>query len=81
MNDHAQQRWNTFSAILGDERVPLSERMDSAFDFLEQEVRAAFQRGTRAQIRDRRIFPPQLSRNGQSALQAGAIRRVAGEGR
>jgi hypothetical protein len=81
MNDHAQQRWNTFSAIFGDERVPLSERMDSAFDFLEQEVRAAFQRGTRAQPCERRIFTPQQSRNGRSALQAGILSRVSGEGR
>lgn len=54
MNDRARQRRSTFSAILVDEAVPLRERMDSAFDFLEQEARAALPRDTRAQARDRR---------------------------
>ncbi len=47
MNDYSKQRWEKLSAILGDDRIPLSERMDTAFDTLEAEIRGAFERGVR----------------------------------
>jgi hypothetical protein len=76
MNSYTAERREKLAQIIGDEAVPMSERLDAAHDFLEQEVRAAFHRGTRTPVRERRVFSPRLSRDGKSALQAGVLTRV-----
>ena len=81
MNGYTAERRAKLALILGDEQVPMSERIDSAHDFLEQEVREAFRRGTRTppqERRDTRTMTETRSRGGRSALHAGMITRVAG---
>ena len=47
MNGYTAERREKLAAIIGDEEIPTTERIDSAHDFLEQEVREAFRRGFR----------------------------------
>jgi hypothetical protein len=80
MNDYAQARREKLGAVLGDESVPLSRRVEAAFELLEAEVHEAFQRGVRSGRMPRQqgggSRTARLSREGQTALQAGALRRV-----
>jgi hypothetical protein len=50
MNAYTAARREKLAEILGDEQVPMSERIDTAHDFLEQEVRSAFVRGARGSV-------------------------------
>jgi len=81
MNGYSAARREKLAEIIGDEQVPMSERIDSAHDFLEQEVREAFRRGTRTppqERRDPRSLTETRSRGGRSALHAGMLTRVGG---
>lgn len=78
MNGYTSARREKLVDILGDEEVPLGERIDSAHDFLEQEVREAFRRGAQAAQQERRsgarTWMDTRSRGGRSALHAGILR-------
>ena len=57
----------------------MSERIDSAHDFLEQEVREAFRRGTRTpERRELRSTTDAHSRGRRSALHAGMLQIAEG---
>jgi len=82
MNGYIAARREKLAEIIGDEQVPTTERIDSAHDFLEQEVREAFRRGYRqAQERrpDARTRTDARSRDGRSALRAGMLTPIARE--
>lgn len=81
MNGYTAARREKLAEIIGDEQVPMSERIDAAHDFLEQEVREAFRRGTRTPLgerRDTRSVTDTHSRGRRSALHAGMLRLAEG---
>lgn len=79
MNGYAAARREKLADIIGDEQVPMSERIDSAHDFLEEEVREAFRRGARTpERRELRSITDAHSRGRRSALHAGMLRRAEG---
>jgi len=79
MHGYTAERREKLVAILGDEQIPMSERLETAFDFLEQEVADAFRRGFR-QAQERRPYArtrtDARSRDGRSALRAGVLTPV-----
>ena len=83
MNGYTTARREKLVEILGDEEVPMSERIDSAHDFLEQEVREAFRRGAQMAYNERRpgarTRTETRSRGGRSALHAGMLQPIEQE--